>query len=608
VPNAPTPNSGGHPLMPRAPLPATTPPTTTSPTSSVTAHGGGLTVKAYRGDDCVLIAFDLDPAACTGLAGFAIARSTDGGKTFTYVPNRLTFAEGVTASSSVDAELAKLKTTDNAPIQKFRWADYPPATFTGPYTYKIEARYFIAGKNPVTDPAALETRASLTFSLALTGDIYPNFKIGFTRGYVSSQAFADRYAGVAEMRPSRAVDYDTTTDIPGAKTPTTWRSMYQYLGGHARAILSDFLAQCEADKNGYDVFAYDLDEPDFLKVLARDATAGRPVRMILDNAQLHTKAGAMEPASAKLLGDARVQIHRGHFQRYAHDKCVIERDGQGNAIRVLTGSANFSVRGLYVQSNSIITIDDPDVAKLYGEAFDNAWTDMTNFPHSEIAAQWFDATGTGIPPFAVSFAPHEAASVSLDRVAAAIKNAKSSVLFAVMELVGGGDVMQELLNLQQRADIFSYGVTQTTTGVKFYKSQSGTNGILVPFGYLKAHVPIPFRAEWNGGMGQVIHHKFVVVDFNDEQPQVFCGSSNLAAGGEQSNGDNMLCITDPAVASLYAVEAIQLVDHYEFRAVAQTATDAQPLQLQGPGVTPAWWQSSYDPASIKNTERLLFAR
>jgi hypothetical protein len=99
-----------------------------------------------------------------------------------------------------------------------------------------------------------------------------------------------------------------------------------------------------------------------------------------------------------------------------------------------------------------------------------------------------------------------------------------------------------------------------------------------------------------------------VVDFNDAQPQVFCGSSNLAAGGEQSNGDNMLAITDPAIASLYAVEAIQLVDHYEFRAVAQTATQTTPLQLQGPGATPAWWQSSFDPASIKNTERLLFAR
>jgi phosphatidylserine/phosphatidylglycerophosphate/cardiolipin synthase-like enzyme len=276
-------------------------------------------------------------------------------------------------------------------------------------------------------------------------------------------------------------------------------------------------------------------------------------------------------------------------------------------VRVLTGSANFSVRGLYVQSNSVLRIDDSHIAGLYAQAFDEAWDDMSGFPSSEIASQWFPAAaGNGLPSFAVSFAPHQTATVSLDRVAQAIKNAKSSVLFAVMELAGSGEVMQELLTLQQRKDIFSYGVTQTTTGVKFYKS-GGANGLLVPFSYLKAHVPEPFRDEWNGGMGQVIHHKFVVVDFNDDNPAVFCGSSNLAEGGEQSNGDNLLEINDPAMAYLYAVEAIQLVDHYEFRSLASTAT-SKPLALQGPGTQPAWWQSAYDTANIKNTERLLFAR
>jgi hypothetical protein len=60
-------------------------------------------------------------------------------------------------------------------------------------------------------------------------------------------------------------------------------------------------------------------------------------------------------------------------------------------------------------------------------------------------------------------------------------------------------------------------------GVKFYKSGIA-NGLLVPFGFLKADVPQPFRAEWNGGMGQVIHHKFVVIDCNGASPLVYCGS------------------------------------------------------------------------------------
>jgi hypothetical protein len=157
----------------------------------------------------------------------------------------------------------------------------------------------------------------------------------------------------------------------------------------------------------------------------------------------------------------------------------------------------------------------------------------------------------------------------------------------------------------QRKDIFSYGVTQTTTGIKYYKSGEA-NGLLVPFGFLKAHVPPPFAAEWNGGMGQVIHHKFVVIDFNTPSPLVYCGSSNLAEGGEASNGDNLLEIRDPAVAVFYAVEAIKLVDHYEFRAYEQSATQTQPLLLQGAVATKSWWQASFDPNDIKNTERQLF--
>jgi phosphatidylserine/phosphatidylglycerophosphate/cardiolipin synthase-like enzyme len=581
---------------------------TTSPASSVTVHSGGLTVKAYRGDGCVLIAMDLDPADCQHLAGFAIARSTDGGNTWTYTPNRLSLdpKRGVAETTDPNTELAQRQTSDVAPYQKFHWLDYPPESLATPFTYKVEAKYFTA-QRPGDAPGALATRFAATFTLSLAGDAYEHFTIGFTRGYISSQAFADRYPNVRELRPERSVSYSTDSDIPATTPPTTWRTMYHWLGGRARQILGDFLTQCETDQFGYDVFAYDLDEPDFLRALVRDAQAGRPIRMVLDNSALHTKTGALEPESAQLLEKAGVKLVRGHFRRYAHDKCLIERDHSGNAVRVLTGSANFSVRGLYVQSNSIIRIDDPGVAALYGQAFDEAWGSMSSFASAEIASEWFAAKGSGIPSFDVSFAPHTDASISLDRVAAAIKNAKSSVLFAVMELGGGGDVLRELLEIRQRNDIFSYGVTQTTGGLKFYKS-GGANGLLVPFSALRAHVPEPFRAEWNGGMGQVIHHKFVVVDFNDEAPVVFCGSSNLAQGGEESNGDNMLSITDPAIAALYAVEAIRLVDHYEFRAVASQATTATPLLLQGPAAPTPWWASSYDPHDIKNRERLLFVR
>ncbi|HYZ16418.1 MAG TPA: phospholipase D-like domain-containing protein [Candidatus Acidoferrum sp.] len=581
---------------------------------SVVVHDAGLTVKAYRGDGCVLIAMDVQRDRCEGLAGFAIARSTDG-ESFTYTLNRLSFKphKAVTASTSPEVEHANAEPSNIAPYQKFHWVDYPPDEGEGPHHYRVEAMYFASGKDPASDEEdALRVGATVTFTIALGGEISTTFKIGFTRGYISSQAFADRYPGVRALRPDNTVTYRTLDVVPGTQThpPTTYKDLYRWLGAHGRSLLDAFLEQClrdgEAAKSGYDVFAYDLDEPDFIRVLAYGAKRGWPIRLLLDNSTVHTKPRAREIEASKLLGDAGVTIKRGHFRRYAHDKCIIQRDREGNAVRVLTGSANFSVRGLYVQSNSVIVINDADVAALYGQAFEESWNDMSTFASSEIAAQWFSApSGRGLPRFDVSFAPHTVAEVSLARVSQAISSAKSSVLFAVMELGGGGEVLAQLRDIQKRPEIFSFGVTQTTNGLNFYKSGE-PDGLLVPFGYLKDHVPEPFRREWNGGMGQVIHHKFIVIDFNGDDPVVFCGSSNLAEGGEESNGDNLLAIHDPLVASLYAVQAIQLVDHYEFRAVASRANANAPLLLAGPGQRPAWWETSYDPASLKNRERELF--
>jgi len=138
-------------------------------------------------------------------------------------------------------------------------------------------------------------------------------------------------------------------------------------------------------------------------------------------------------------------------------------------------------------------------------------------------------------------------------------------------------------------------------------TKPGAPGVLVPFATLSKNVPPPFDKEWSGGMGQVIHDKFVVFDFNDANPMVFTGSSNLAAGGEQANGDNLLGFADSAVATAFAIEAFRLVDHFQFRAALQNATDVQPLQLSACGGTEKWWANDYDPTHIRNYERQLLA-
>src|SRR5205085_8204216 len=130
--------------------------------------------------------------------------------------------------------------------------------------------------------------------------------------------------------------------------------------------------------------------------------------------------------------------------------------------------------------------------------------------------------------------------------------------------------------------VFSYGTVQTDKGLQV-QTPEGAMSEVTSFDFLKKKVPAPFSAEWNGGPGMTIHHKFVVVDFNGDNPTVFAGSSNLAAGGERANGDSLVMIEDSSIASLYAIEAVRLFDHYHFRHNMSQATEASPLTLWRPG-------------------------
>ena len=569
----------------------------------VAAAQNGLTLKAYRGDGGVLLAFDLDQHLTSNLAGFAVQCTPPNGPA-AYLLNRLSFDILITAATT--PQQRQWTPSDLAPFQKFRWMHFPADLAPGAYSYVVTAMYFVPGGPTQLVPGV---SANISLELVPSQPQFQHFEMGFTRGDLSSQAYAEKFKNAAiEPAGAKTLDYDTAS----------FEAQYAWLGYHARKMMFGFLQECLADPQvTVDLFAYDLNEPDIVRLLQQ---FGPRLRAVLDNAPLHTQAGAVEPeAKARLIASAgAANVVAGHFKRFAHDKVLIKKDKDGKPVKVLTGSANFSVRGLYVQANNVLIFDDPGTAVLYEQAFEAAFTDMAHADHAQIAGQWFDVATPGLPPFSVSFAPHSSASISLDKVSTALQNVQSSVLFAVMELDGGGDVLKQLRELAGRDGIYSYGITQAmkssslgqggtpeSTGVNLYKPGQ-SNGILTSFAFLKGQVPAPFQAEWGGGMGQVIHDKFIVVDFNDHSPLVFTGSSNLAEGGEAQNGDNLLAIADRATAIAYAVEAIRLVDHFHFRASMQSATNEQPLKLKPNEAN--WWAPYYDSTNIKSRERTLFSR
>lgn len=575
---------------------------------SISDKKDGLHVTVYPGDNKILIAMSLDDAMLDeqdkNFAGFAIWRKY-AGKDEVLLANRISFTVGV--SNETTAATRVWTDFDNAPFQKFRWIDVPPDGFASSITYRVKAMYFIGQSTKLKDGP------ELSVTIAPAKPLHAKFRPAFTRGYIASQAYADKFHN-ADIRPK------------GPKTPSfntaPYQAQYEWLGADARAALFDFIADCEKDKEALvDVFAYDLDEPDIIAAICRMGKAGR-LRAILDNASLHTKSGKDGPppevkAAAMIIDAAGTDnVKQGHFDRYQHNKVFIKRDASGNAERVIFGSMNFSVRGLYVQANNVVVVDDANTATMFAKAFDVAFADDVKAPlfrQNPISQGYMTVSATNtpaLPKFSLALSPHTNWSVSLGPMADHIRNAKSSVLFAVMAPTGGGPVLASLRTIAAEPTVFSYGTVETDKGLAV-QSPDGAMGDITGFAALTKNVPAPFQKEFSGGLGMHIHDKFVVVDFNVDNPTVFTGSSNLASGGETQNGDSLTMIEDEAVAMMYAIEAIATFDHYHFRKAMQRATKAQPLTLWYPGKPNApvpWWKEYYDATRIQMRDRCLFAK
>ena len=191
-----------------------------------------------------------------------------------------------------------------------------------------------------------------------------------------------------------------------------------------------------------------------------------------------------------------------------------------------------------------------------------------------------------------------------------------------MQLTGStSPVYDTLKSIHQTETIFSYGISDTPGGVTLY-SPGNRTGVLVTGRPGRTVLPPPFD-QVPIPPGHEVHDKFVVCGFNGDDPVVYCGSSNLATGGEQQNGDNLLVIHDAYVATAFAIEALALVDHYSFldRYVGlKTATMTpriakQPRSKQEAAVqagmflstTDAWAKPYFDPKDLHYAERVLFA-
>ncbi len=189
-------------------------------------------------------------------------------------------------------------------------------------------------------------------AIELRRETYPGLlNATFTRGFVSSQAFVDRYesAGdISTLLPAKALDGLTFVPThPKAEEALAW------MGFEARKAILEVLDQAIADNAEVRVVGYDLNEPG---IVSRLEKLGGRLQIIIDDSADHGEPDSAETqAAARLSASAGAgNVKRQHMLSLQHNK-MIAVDGP-NVQTVVCGSTNFSWRGFFVQSNNAMIL------------------------------------------------------------------------------------------------------------------------------------------------------------------------------------------------------------------------------------------------------------
>ena len=542
-----------------------------------------FSLKVYRGEGMLLLAMNWkNGKPPIDFVGFSIEYKEPGGDRFYALKNRISFftADGKPGDTSVSSLLA--------PFQKFRWIHFPRnANLKGKFRYMVKP-VFMNYYNELSygEPQVID--------IELHRETYPDvMDISFTRGYVSSQAFVDRYeegGGVPALLPSKAkFGLDFLPTHPKAKEALEWmgfEAVYDIL-----KLLDDAIEDKDAEVK---VVAYDLNEPEVLNRLIK---LGDRLKIIIDDSGEHKHDDSAETIAAmRLMESTGGNVLRHHMSQLQHNKTIIINGPKVKA--AVCGSTNFTWRGFYVQANNAVILRGEKAIVPFLAAFDNYWKFSKAAQYGKtISAEWNDLQLDGIDA-KISFSPHSKNNALLDSIAADMtKKTKSNLFYSLAFLYQTqGSIRDAVTDLTQNDKLFVYGVSDRKTGGLDVQKPNGNISPVYP-SQLSKKLPEPFKSEPSGGSGTRMHHKFVVIDFDKPTARVYLGSYNFSPTADLRNGENLLLIRDQKVAVSYMLEALRIIDHYHFRvAVNESEKEAKPLGLSRPPRKKgdkAWWEDYY---------------
>jgi phosphatidylserine/phosphatidylglycerophosphate/cardiolipin synthase-like enzyme len=566
---------------------------------------GPLRVKVIAGTRVVLMAWDIDAAARTGLRGFGIKRGVHGsGVAPDWLPG-IKYFKQLVHTPIKGAEYSSRK----HPFQTFLWSDYAAEPGT---TYDIT---LVALYGDISAP--LDEKYSLDFTVTTEKEIDKGHGIWFNRGAIASHALATRFHNKHITK-----EMFNKVDAGGRITDpeVIWLSR-----GLAEACI-EFINGIKPGE-GLRVCAYEFTYLPVLQSYKRALDRGVDVQII------YHKADEAETA----IGVAGLpKTHAGRrvlFERtrppIPHNKFMVKLVG-GTAREVWTGSTNFTDTGFFGQTNVGHLVLHPATAATYldywkelsgnpahTKALKNSTTLTSNppnaVPKSSITAfysprvydnmlDWYGQRIGDAASLATMTIPFNVAPTILKGLGQTL----DSMRLVILEDVPTTEVTEAEIRNKSRL-VFSNGAILGKTFIK-YKAGGAK---VVPITHSKLEdwfVAEELARPTNKGHVFFVHSKLLVIDPLSDDPLVCTGSANFSTGSLITNDENMLLIRgDTRVADIYLTEFDRIFRHFYTRdainSFAKHGSTRNPLELDA---TAAWIDPHFQSGTYKNNRRLMF--
>jgi len=510
-----------------------------------------VAVRTYLSPTLVLLAFDF--AAAQGqndFLGFAIERAPGfDGNASSFLPNRIGF-DGPKADQSDFP-------SNEAPIQKFSWWDARITTADRGTSFKY--RVFPVSGTP--DHLQMDDAEATTVEVTIPEVEVNGIVTHFNRAVVSSQAFAKQF--------------------PVLQTPSQQKAARAWLGNGMEQAVPQFLDRA-AGKDIEGAIYHLTDETWIIPALQHYGGA-------ISLAYNQTSSDHASDMAIQELEDsgrpAKSFAARTHAS-IMHNKFLVRVGAADHPEAVLTGSANFTSEGLSAQANVLHAFESPELAKLYLDRKRMLDGDPSIHQTQQSQTGWSKEVVVGDATLRVYFPPEPLATrVSLGTVVDAIKAAQHSIVLcaydptdgpmldAVFQAADSGKMMLALVNRVAKKDPTGDPSRGDVAAAIAIKNRSERDHDIVGFNAFGASdTPTDFAPErvlWPKEDPKImvrVHHKFVVIDAEGENPVVFTGSANFSANSLHKNDENLIQITQcPRLAAIYFAEFFRLFEHYRAR-------------------------------------------